>query len=72
MAETRSQRPWPTELRLHKDRRTLSVAFDDGARFDLAADFGNRSCRVLLQERQNLTVDLVQSYGSPLEIRLRD
>jgi DUF971 family protein len=30
---------WPTELRLHKDRRTLTVAFDDGARFDLPAEY---------------------------------
>jgi DUF971 family protein len=36
-AETTS--PWPTELRLHKDRRTLSVAFDGGERFDLAAEY---------------------------------
>jgi DUF971 family protein len=31
--------PWPTELRLHKDRRILSVAFDAGERFDLAAEY---------------------------------
>jgi DUF971 family protein len=31
--------PWPTELRLHKDRRTLTVAFDNGQRFDLAAEY---------------------------------
>ncbi len=31
--------PWPTELRLHKDRRTLTVAYDDGARFDLPAEY---------------------------------
>jgi DUF971 family protein len=30
---------WPTELRLHKDRKTLSVTFDGGERFDLAAEF---------------------------------
>src|ERR1700689_938527 len=30
---------WPTELRLHKDRKTLTVAFDDGERFDLAAEY---------------------------------
>ncbi|RDV03246.1 gamma-butyrobetaine hydroxylase-like domain-containing protein [Undibacter mobilis] len=30
---------WPTELRLHKDRRTLSVTFEDGARFDLPAEY---------------------------------
>jgi len=31
--------PWPTELRLHKDRRTLTIAYDDGARFDLPAEY---------------------------------
>jgi DUF971 family protein len=31
--------PWPTELRLHKDRKLLTVAFDDGESFDLAAEY---------------------------------
>ena len=31
--------PWPTELRLHKDRKVLTVAFDDGERFDLSAEY---------------------------------
>lgn len=30
---------WPTEIRLHKDRRTLSVAFDSGETFALAAEY---------------------------------
>ena len=30
---------WPTELRLSKDRRSLRVAFDDGAAFDLTAEY---------------------------------
>lgn len=30
--------PWPTEIRLHKDRRTLSVRFDDGVAYDLPAE----------------------------------
>ncbi len=30
---------WPTELRLSKDRRTLRVAFDDGAAYDLRAEY---------------------------------
>src|ERR671921_804921 len=30
---------WPTELRLSKDKRTLRVAFDDGAAFDLSAEY---------------------------------
>jgi DUF971 family protein len=31
--------PWPTELRLHKDRQTLSVTFDDGEIFALPAEY---------------------------------
>lgn len=30
--------PWPSELRLRPDKRTLVVAFDDGAAFDLPAE----------------------------------
>lgn len=29
---------WPTELRVAKDRRALTVAFDDGARHELPAE----------------------------------
>ena len=31
--------PWPTELRLHKDRKTLTVSYETGERFDLAAEY---------------------------------
>jgi len=31
--------PWPTELRLRKDRKTLAVTFDDGESFELAAEY---------------------------------
>src|SRR5436305_13834235 len=30
---------WPTELRLAKDRKTLSVVFDDGQSFALPAEY---------------------------------
>ena len=30
---------WPTELRLVKDRKVLSVTFDNGERFALAAEY---------------------------------
>lgn len=30
--------PWPTEIRLSKDRRILTVAFDDGLRAELSAE----------------------------------
>jgi DUF971 family protein len=30
--------PWPTELRLDKDRRVLTVTFDDGGSFVLPAE----------------------------------
>jgi DUF971 family protein len=30
---------WPTEIRLKRDRRSLHVRFDDGAEFDLPAEY---------------------------------
>ena len=30
---------WPSELRLHKDRRTLTVTFEGGERYDLPAEY---------------------------------
>jgi DUF971 family protein len=30
---------WPSELRLHKDRKTLTVTFGSGERFDLPAEY---------------------------------
>jgi DUF971 family protein len=34
-----AEHPWPTELRLHKDRRTLSIAYDSGEHFDHSAEY---------------------------------
>ena len=31
--------PWPTEIRLNPEQNVLTVAFDDGARFELAAEY---------------------------------
>ena len=31
--------PWPTELRLHKDRKALTVVFESGETFDLSAEY---------------------------------
>jgi DUF971 family protein len=32
-------KPWPTELRLRKDRRALGVTFDNGEVFELDAEY---------------------------------
>jgi DUF971 family protein len=32
-------RAWPTEIKLHKDRKTLTVAFDNGEVHALAAEY---------------------------------
>jgi len=32
-------RHWPKELRLHKDRRSLAVSFDDGESITLSAEY---------------------------------
>ncbi len=31
--------PWPVELRLNPDRDRVTVAFEDGVRFELAAEY---------------------------------
>lgn len=33
-----AENAWPTELRVSEDRRTLTVTFDDGARFAIPAE----------------------------------
>jgi DUF971 family protein len=38
MSDSKSE-PWPTELRLHKDRRTVTATFDTGETFDLPAEY---------------------------------
>lgn len=39
MAAAADTRPWPTELRLAKDRRALTVTFDTGESFALDAEY---------------------------------
>lgn len=41
MSDTPGQKPdpWPTEIRLAKDRRVLHVAFDDGTAYALPAEY---------------------------------
>jgi DUF971 family protein len=39
MSSETENRPWPTELRLSKDGKTLTIAFDTGERFSLPAEF---------------------------------
>jgi len=34
-----ASKPWPTELRLAKDRRSLTVSFDTGESFSLPAEY---------------------------------
>ncbi|MFO1149166.1 MAG: DUF971 domain-containing protein [Alsobacter sp.] len=34
-----TSRTWPTEIRLSGDKRTLSIAFEDGAAFALPAEY---------------------------------
>jgi DUF971 family protein len=39
MSDNDAPKPWPTELRLRKDRKALCVAFDNGEAFDLDAEY---------------------------------
>jgi len=39
MSDAASAKPWPTELRLRKDRKALVVAFESGESFDLSTEY---------------------------------
>jgi DUF971 family protein len=39
MAESTESGAWPTELRLHKDRRALTISFEDGTSVTLPAEY---------------------------------
>ena len=39
MSAEQGSRPWPTELRLGKDRKSLTVAFDSDDRCELTAEY---------------------------------
>jgi DUF971 family protein len=39
MSAGQEPHPWPTELRLGKDKKSLAVAFDSGERVELAAEY---------------------------------
>lgn len=62
------KQPWPTELRLRKDRRSILVRFDDGATFDLPAEY----LRVLSPsaEVQGHSPDQRQTVGGKIDVSI--
>ena len=38
-ANEMSENAWPKELRVSKDKRSLTISFDDGEAFDLSAEY---------------------------------
>jgi DUF971 family protein len=60
--------PWPTEIRLKKDRKTLAIAFDDGTAFDLPAEY----LRVLSPsaEVQGHSPEQRQTVGGKIEVAI--
>jgi DUF971 family protein len=68
--------PWPTEIRLKKDRRTLVVAFDDGVVADLSAEMlrvmspsaevqgHSPEQRVLVAGKQNVEIAGIDPIGN--------
>ena len=65
-----SSRPWPTELRLRKDRKTLTVAFDDGETFDLPAEY-LRVCSPSAEVQGHSPSERRRVESTPLAARLR-
>jgi len=67
---------WPTEIRLHKDRKTITVSFDSGESFALAAEYLRVSSpsaevqghapdqRVTVSAKRYVTITEVQPVGN--------
>jgi len=76
MNQTSATLPWPVEIRLAKDRRTLNVVFDDGASFELSAELlrvispsaevqgHSESERKTVGGKRNITILSVDSVGN--------
>lgn len=62
------QDAWPTEIRLKRDRRSLGVRFDDGAAFDLPAEY----LRVLSPsaEVQGHSPEQRQTVGGKIDVTI--
>lgn len=73
---TEEKRPWPTEIRLSKDRRRLTVRFDDGADFPLSAEYlrvlspsaevqgHSRDQRVTVPGKKEVSITAVDPVGN--------
>jgi DUF971 family protein len=60
--------PWPMELRLHKDRRCLTVSFDNGQSFQLPAEY--LRVRSPSAEVQGHSPDERKTVGGKREVQL--
>ena len=70
------KRPWPTEIRLGKDRTTLMVRFDDGTDFALSAEYlrvlspsaevqgHSREQRITVPGKQDVAITAVDPVGN--------
>lgn len=71
-----SGRPWPVEIKLRKAERLLEVAFEDGARFSLPAEYlrvESPSAEVqghgtgqkqIVPKKKDVTIDAVEPVGN--------
>jgi DUF971 family protein len=67
--------PWPSEIRLNPERDTLTVAFDDGARFELRAELlrvespsaevrNHGGPKTIVMGKQHVTIETLEPVGN--------
>ena len=68
--------PWPTEIRLAPDKRTLTVLFDSGERFALPAEYlrvespsaevqGHRPAeKITVEGKQDVAITAIEPVGN--------
>ena len=70
-----SNSPWPSEIRLNPARDILTVAFDDGSRFELRAEFlrvespsaevrGHGGPKTIVKGKQDVKISGLEPVGN--------
>ena len=71
-----ADRPWPTEIKLRKSERMLDVAFEDGTRFSLPAEYlrvespsaevqgHGQGQKKTVPGKRNVAIDAVEPVGN--------
>ena len=74
-SDNTASNPWPSEIRLNPERDVLTVAFEDGARFELGAEYlrvespsaevrGHGGPKTIVLDKQDVKISGLEPVGN--------